>query len=103
MIKIGYGAHRAEGVFLFDDEQQKEIAKKYDHGELCGRVRRSLVAQKYITNPLLLDFNNKFDFRLYMLVASTNPTIVYYHDGFLRVSLNTYDKFSKAVINFFVS
>lgn len=31
-----------------------------------------------------------------MLVASTNPTIVYYHDGFLRVSLNTYDKFSKA-------
>jgi len=29
-----------------------------------------------------------------MLVASTNPLIVYYHDGFLRVSLQTYDKHS---------
>jgi len=28
------------------------------------------------------------------LVASTNPLIVYYHDGFLRVSLELYDKHS---------
>jgi len=48
-----------------------------------------------VTNPLLLDLNNKFDFRVYMLVASTNPTIAFYHDGFLRVSLKTYDKNSK--------
>lgn len=33
----------------------------------------------------------KFDFRIYMLVASTDPYIVYYHDGFLRVSLENYD------------
>ena len=32
-----------------------------------------------------------------MLVASTNPTIVYYHDGFLRVSLKSYDKKSNDV------
>ena len=30
-----------------------------------------------------------------MLVASTNPLIVYYHDGFLRVSLDLYDINSK--------
>jgi len=30
-----------------------------------------------------------------MLIASTNPTIVFYHDGFLRVSLKVYDKNSK--------
>jgi len=47
-----------------------------------------------VTNPLLLDKGNKFDFRMYLLITSTNPTIAFYHDGFLRVSLDTYDKFS---------
>ena len=65
---------------------------------MCGRIRHSLVAQRYISNPLLLDKGNKFDFRIYMLIASVDPLIVYYHDGFLRVSLSTYDKFSKTVL-----
>jgi len=29
-----------------------------------------------------------------MLIASTNPLMVFYHDGFLRASLSTYDKHS---------
>ena len=41
--------------------------------------------------------DRKFDFRIYMLVASTNPLIVYYHDGFLRISLTKYDKNSTKV------
>lgn len=44
LIKIGYGAHRAEGVFLFDEEEQKNIVEKYNNGKYCGQVRRSLVA-----------------------------------------------------------
>jgi len=95
LIKVGYGAHRAKGVYLLDQEQTAKLKKKYgSKGSKCGKVKRRLIAQTYVTNPLLLDMNNKFDFRVYMLVASTNPLIAYYHDGFLRVSLHTYDKFS---------
>jgi len=94
LIKIGYGSHRAMGVFLLDTNQTAYVQRQYNEGELCGENNRSLIAQTYVTNPLLLDFHNKFDFRVYMLVASTNPLIMYYHDGFLRVSLHPYDKFS---------
>jgi hypothetical protein len=94
VIKLGYGAHRAMGVFLFDKNETEFWKGIYDNGNKCGVENRSIIAQTYITNPLLLDRQNKFDFRVYMLVASTNPLIVYYHDGFLRVSLETYDKYS---------
>lgn len=32
-----------------------------------------------------------------MLVASTNPLIVYYHDGFIRASLSSYNRSSTNV------
>ena len=32
-----------------------------------------------------------------MLVASTDPLIVYYHDGFLRISMLKYNKDSSEV------
>jgi len=95
IIKVGFGAHRAAGLALFDQLEENKLRAKYAGGAMCGKLKQSLVAQKYISNPLLLDRGNKFDFRIYMLVASVDPLIVYYHDGFLRVSLSTYDKFSK--------
>jgi len=94
VIKLGYGAHRAKGVFIFDRNETEYWREFYDNGNKCGAENKSIIAQTYITNPLLLDRDNKFDFRVYMLVASTNPLIVYYHDGFLRVSLNEYNKHS---------
>lgn len=94
LIKLGYGAHRAMGVFLLDANETENMKTVYENGQLCGIENKSRIAQTYIPNPLLLDLKNKFDFRVYMLVASTNPLIVYYHDGFLRVSLQQYDKHS---------
>jgi len=95
IIKISHGSHSAEGVYLMDTNQTEFLNTKYDFGKKCGLDKSFLIAQSYITNPLLLDLDNKFDFRIYMLVASTNPLIVYYHDGFLRASLSEYDKFSQ--------
>lgn len=40
-------------------------------------------------------YGRKFDFRIYMMVASTKPLIMFYHDGFLRISLLKYEKNSQ--------
>jgi tubulin polyglutamylase TTLL1 len=82
--------HRGEGVIPMNQEVETELREKYDNGKKCGEVKTPIIMQDYIHNPLLLN-GNKFDFRMYMVVASTNPLIAYYHDGFMRVSLMNYD------------
>jgi len=92
--KIGIGMHQGEGVQPVDAEEEKKLRDTYENGKLCGKVWKSVLVQHYIENPLLI-MGHKFDFRIYMLIASVNPLIVYYHDGFLRVSLFEYDVDSK--------
>ena len=88
--KKGFGAHRAEGVDPLNDAEEKTLRKDFQNGTLCGQKKMNLIMQNFIHNPLLLG-GNKFDFRIYMVVASTNPLILFYHDGFLRLSLHEYD------------
>jgi len=88
--KVGSGAHRGAGVFPVTDEEETFLRETYQNGSLCGKINSNFLVQHYIHNPLLLE-GRKFDFRMYMLVASTNPLMVFYHDGFLRVSLGNYD------------
>jgi len=76
-------------------KKRTEIVSQFQNGELCGNYNTSIIAQKYIANPLLLDRKNKFDIRVFLLVASTNPIIAFYHDGYLRVSVNPFDQTSK--------
>ena len=88
--KISVGSHQGKGVQPVDEEEEKNLTAEYGGGKLCGKNMKSVIVQRYIHNPLLVK-NHKFDFRIYMMVASVNPMIVYYHDGFLRVSLFEYD------------
>jgi len=95
MQKIGFGSHRGEGVLPFNKTLEEELRVFYEEGEKCGTEQKNYQMQRFISNPLLLkgpdEEMHKFDFRIYMLIASTNPLILYYHDGFLRVSLPPYD------------
>jgi len=94
MIKVEHDSYKSEGISLLDDEIIVYLQSRYENGSMCGIENHSLIVQRYVNDPLLLDFNNKFDFRVYVLIASTNPLILFYHDGFLRVALNQYDKTS---------
>jgi len=91
IMKVGYGVHRGAGVFLLDGPSEKSYLEQYENGAKCGQINENILAQKYIDNPFLYK-GHKFDFRIYMLIASVNPLKVYYHDGFLRVSLFKYSK-----------
>ena len=91
IIKIGHGVHRGEGVFLFNGTFEDEIKHQYGNGKLCGEITDNIIAQTYVDNPLLFK-GHKFDFRIYMLISSVDPFRIYYHDGFLRVSLFPFSK-----------
>jgi len=88
--KLGKGPHLGEGVNPVNEEEEKAIREEYDNGRKCGEIKKNRIIQKFIYNPLLID-GRKMDFRVYMLIASVNPLIAYYHDGYAKVSLTPYD------------
>jgi len=88
--KIGFASHRGMGVDPVNEKEEAILRANYSNGALCGEITKDLMIQDYVHNSLLIN-GRKFDFRFYMLIASTNPLIVYYYDGLLRVSLEEYD------------
>ena len=57
-----------------------------------GRCRSNeqFIAQEYIQSLLLLN-NRKFDVRALVLIANSQPYMLFYHEGYLRVVIKTFD------------
>ena len=88
--KIASGVHRSKGVDIVDEEHEKDLTRDYENGLKCGKNTKNIQIQKYVPDLLLLQ-GHKFDFRVYLLIASTNPVIAYYHDGFLKLSVHPFE------------
>jgi len=48
------------------------------------------IIQEYVKHPLLIH-GKKFDMRVYMLIASSNPYFIFFHKGYLRRAVYNYD------------
>ncbi|CAK72571.1 unnamed protein product (macronuclear) [Paramecium tetraurelia] len=94
ITKVGLEVHRGRGIKVLFPEETKKLQEKYKNGKSCGADHSLLVAQQYIGNPMLFN-NHKIEFRIYWVLASTNPIIAYAYDKTLiRRCIAPFDKFS---------
>ena len=73
------------------EEEPEGKASKYkaDAARPKDPEDNKYIIQDYIQKPLLIH-GKKFDMRVYMLIASAMPYIVFYHPGYLRRSVSKY-------------
>uniref|UniRef100_A0A8D0DN23 Tubulin--tyrosine ligase-like protein 5 n=1 Tax=Salvator merianae TaxID=96440 RepID=A0A8D0DN23_SALMN len=80
---------RGRGVYLINNPSQISLEE-------------NILVSRYINNPLLID-DFKFDVRLYVLVTSYDPLVIYlYEEGLARFATVRYDQGSKNIKNQFM-
>ncbi|XP_068802709.1 tubulin polyglutamylase TTLL5 isoform X2 [Struthio camelus] len=80
---------RGRGVYLINNPSQIVLEE-------------NILVSRYISNPLLID-DFKFDVRLYVLVTSYDPLVIYlYEEGLARFATVRYDQASKNIKNQFM-
>ncbi|CAD8046401.1 unnamed protein product [Paramecium sonneborni] len=94
ITKVGLEVHRGRGIKVLFPDETSILQNTYKRGKRCGIDKSLLVAQKYIGNPLLFN-DHKIEFRVYWVLASTNPIIAYAYDKTLiRRCIAPFNKFS---------
>ena len=69
------------------------VRKPEDLNKLSSLKDQEYIVQRYIDNPLLLNNKKKFDLRLYVLISSVKPLLVYLNDhGLARYCTEEYEK-----------
>uniref|UniRef100_A0A8C6WLU0 Tubulin--tyrosine ligase-like protein 5 n=1 Tax=Neogobius melanostomus TaxID=47308 RepID=A0A8C6WLU0_9GOBI len=80
---------RGRGIYLVSNPNQISMDE-------------NILVSRYIHNPLLID-EFKFDMRLYVLVTSFDPLLIYvYEEGLARFATVKYDRASKNIKNTFM-
>ncbi|KAM6462062.1 tubulin polyglutamylase TTLL5 isoform 4-T6 [Liasis olivaceus] len=80
---------RGRGVYLINNPNQISLEE-------------NILVSRYINNPLLID-DFKFDVRLYVLVTSYDPLVIYlYEEGLARFATVRYDQGAKNIKNQFM-
>lgn len=81
-------ASRGRGVTMLGPHSTELITLRDDL--IDGPVKPGHIIQSYIKNEWTYQ-GHKCDLRVYVLVASVDPLIVYYHDGIVRTAAGVYE------------
>lgn len=93
------GKSQGKGIFLFNKLSQIAEWRKDNRWKADSPQAETYVCQKYIDNPYNVG-GKKFDIRIYCLVASYTPLIVYLHrNGFARFTFHRYSMNTKDIDN----
>lgn len=99
------GRSQGRGIFLISRLQQInqwiQQWKKLDEqrNEQTETPVESYIVQRYIDNPYLIG-GRKFDMRIYVLVISFDPLVVYLHRiGFCRFSTHPFSNSKETIGN----
>ncbi|CAL8306416.1 unnamed protein product [Gadus morhua 'NCC'] len=93
------GMNQGKGIFLLKTPEdvaglrlrlQQQQSSKSNRGRANIRSPQAHIAQRYVNNPLLLE-GRKFDVRSYLLIACTDPYIVFFRHGYARLTCDPYD------------
>jgi hypothetical protein len=71
-----------------EEDSEEEGDDDEGSGEVDDEVEESII-QRYICNEMTWN-QRKFDVRMYWFVASLDPLIVLYHDGYVRIGNGVY-------------
>jgi len=86
------GRAQGKGIFLFNKLSQVSDWKKDHKWKADGPQAETYIAQRYVERPYTVG-GKKFDLRLYCLVTSYSPLVVWVHrNGFCRFSNTRYDE-----------
>ena len=56
----------------------------------CSNKHKEFIVQEYLSDLLLVE-GRKFDVRALVLIAGTSPYMLFYHNGYLRVSVKDFN------------
>ena len=79
-------SHGSRGVGISIHTNTSFLHKKFDQ---CNNKEQYIV-QRYLS-PLLLIQGRKFDIRGLVVIGGTNPYMLFYHEGYLRVSVERFN------------
>ena len=91
------GGIRGRGIRYFPDTDKliKDIENRGGCLNSNATGIRGRLVQEYVSQPALIDGKFKFDIRTWLLVASVDPLIIFYHEGFVRVAKQVYNEKSR--------
>ena len=82
-------ASRGRGVTMLGPQSDELIELRDEL--IDGPIKRGHIIQSYIKNEWTFQ-GHKCDLRVYVVVASVDPLIVYYHDGIVRTAVGLHDE-----------
>eukprot|EP00357_Protocruzia_adherens_P016339 CAMPEP_0115017808 /NCGR_PEP_ID=MMETSP0216-20121206/28364_1 /TAXON_ID=223996 /ORGANISM="Protocruzia adherens, Strain Boccale" /LENGTH=753 /DNA_ID=CAMNT_0002388749 /DNA_START=129 /DNA_END=2390 /DNA_ORIENTATION=+ len=78
----------SESTTTEEKQLKEEMRRTYELKEQVKKHHNNIF-QRYMESPLLIK-GRKFDYRVFMLVASCEPYLVLFSDGYFRLSLEPY-------------